>query len=49
MGRPSGGSAVSERAIVASAMQIMDDEGVETITMKRVASTLGCEAMAPSH
>ncbi|MGI8427719.1 MAG: TetR/AcrR family transcriptional regulator [Solirubrobacteraceae bacterium] len=54
--RPGGGSAerrqgrpprIDREAVLATAIRLLDAEGVEALTMRRIASELGVSAMAP--
>ena len=44
-----GKQALSERRIAETALQLIDGEGVEALTMRRLASTLGVDPMATYH
>lgn len=44
-----GKQALSERRIAEKALEIIDSDGVEALTMRRLASALGVNPMAPYH
>jgi TetR/AcrR family tetracycline transcriptional repressor len=49
-GRPrSGEERLSREAILEAALRIVDDEGIEAMTMRRLASTLGVNPMSLYH
>ena len=43
-GRP---PTIDREAVLDTALRLLDDEGVEALTMRRLASELGVSAMAP--
>jgi AcrR family transcriptional regulator len=49
-GRPRAGEErLSREAILAAALRIVDDEGIDALTMRRLASTLGVNPMSLYH